>query len=166
MAPTPEHWLLRLSAEHWLRAATTELCDCAASTTSRRAALSHARRSAGMALNGVLVAFFEGHGDLEATCKRWGRSYMDHLRALAVEADPEALHMPVSAAVDARELMGIPLQSGQNLVQLSAAPHAAALRALGLARSLVDAADAAITRLHKVPSEPARSGDRSTGDPS
>ncbi len=119
-----------------------------------------------MALNGVLVAFYGSHGDLEAACKRWGRSYMDHLRALAVEADPAALHMPVSAAVDARELMGIPLQSGQRLVQLSASPHAAALRALGLARSLVDAADAAVARLHRVPNEPTRSGDRSADDPS
>ncbi|HFE46348.1 MAG TPA: hypothetical protein ENJ18_12780 [Nannocystis exedens] len=158
MAPPSDHWLLRLSADDWLRAATTELRDGRAATASRRAALSHARRAAGMALNGVLVANFTNCRDLEATCTRWGRSYIDHLRALATDVDLEAIQMPRSAAIDARELLRIPLQNSQNLVQLSASPHQAALRALGLARSLVDAASSAIDQLRRATRSDDRSG--------
>ncbi len=158
MAPRSDHWLLRLSADDWLRAATTELHNGAAHTASRRAALSHARRAAGMALNGVLVASFAIHGDLEAACTRWGRSYIDHLRALAIDVDLAALQMPATAASEASELLGMPLQSGQILVQLSASPHAAALRGLELARSLVEAASTAVAHLREAPT---RSNDRS-----
>lgn len=111
-----------------------------------------------MALNGVLVANFTNCRDLEATCTRWGRSYIDHLRALATDVDLEAIQMPRSAAIDARELLRIPLQNSQNLVQLSASPHQAALRALGLARSLVDAASSAIDQLRRATRSDDRSG--------
>ena len=53
--PRADHWLWRLDADAWLRAASTELAACEAHLDSRRTAVTHARRAAGMALNAVLV---------------------------------------------------------------------------------------------------------------
>jgi HEPN domain-containing protein len=72
----PSHWLHRLTAEEWLSAAATELVHCR-ETLSRRAirpGATHARRAAGMAMNAILV--LSGNDT-------YGRSYMDHVRALA-----------------------------------------------------------------------------------
>jgi hypothetical protein len=72
----PTHWLHRLSPDEWLAAADTELAHCQ-ETLSRRAfrpGVTHARRAAGMALNAVLALREDNH---------YGRSYMDHVMALA-----------------------------------------------------------------------------------
>ena len=72
----PTHWLHRLTADEWLAAAATELGHCE-ETLARRAVrpgVTHARRAAGMALNAVLALAEE---------PRFGRSYMEHLVALA-----------------------------------------------------------------------------------
>ncbi len=71
----PAHWLLRLDAGEWLDAAETDLGHGEAVLGRRdvRAEVTHARRAAGMAVNALLV------GDPH---DRWGRSYMDHVRAL------------------------------------------------------------------------------------
>jgi hypothetical protein len=77
--PDPAHWLHRLTAEEWLAAAVTEIAHAEA-TLGRRAfrpGVTHARRAAGMAWNAVLTA----HPD-----ERSGRSYMEHVVALAADA--------------------------------------------------------------------------------
>jgi hypothetical protein len=74
----PTHWLHRLSPAGWLAAADTELAHCQ-ETLGRRAfrpGVTHARRAAGMAVNAVLVLVPD---------ERRGRSYMDHVVALATD---------------------------------------------------------------------------------
>ena len=76
----PGHWLHRLDAGEWLAAAATELAHCEEKLSRRavRPGVTHARRAAGMAWNAVLV---------NAPDERYGRSYMDHVVALAQTAD-------------------------------------------------------------------------------
>lgn len=73
-------WLHRLSAEQWLAAAANELhsAEFAFRAKQQRAAVTHARRAGGMALNAVLRLQAEPD-------PRYGRSYMDHLHALAAD---------------------------------------------------------------------------------
>lgn len=90
----PTHWLYRLSAEEWLASAETELQHCM-DTLRRRAfrpAVTHARRAAGMAWNAVLI---------ESPDERSGRSYMDHVKALA--ADDHVPDEPRRAATYLRD---------------------------------------------------------------
>lgn len=84
----PTHWLHRLSAAEWLSAAANELAQARAALDrrARRPGLTHARRAAGMAWNAVLI----DHPDEGA-----GRSYMDHLLALA-QAGPEDVRRPAA----------------------------------------------------------------------
>ena len=96
----PDHWLYRLTAEEWLRAATAELAraDEALAHKQQRAGVTQARRAAGMAWNAVLVVTSDETG--------YGRSYMEHVQALAKD---EAAPAEVRAASSA--LAGAPLQS-------------------------------------------------------
>ena len=93
----PSHWLHRFDAEEWLRAAANELqrAEEALSHKQQRPGVAGARRAAGMAWNAVLVG---------AEDERYGRSYMDHLKALAVD---ERVDEAVRAA--ARQLVDAPL---------------------------------------------------------
>jgi hypothetical protein len=114
------HWLWRLDAQTWLHSAGTELRLAADHATSRRKALTHCRRAAGMALNGVLVRQ-AAHGWSRERCETvWGRSYVDHLRALgatATNCEPfDVASQEVAEA--ARSLMEIPLQPGAGLISL------------------------------------------------
>jgi HEPN domain-containing protein len=79
--PDPGHWLHRLTAPEWLAAADNELALARAALERRatRPGVTHARRAAGMAWNAVLV----DHPD-----DRAGRSYMDHVLALAATDAP------------------------------------------------------------------------------
>ena len=96
----PDHWLYRLSAEEWLRAAAAELgrADEALAKKQQRAGVTQARRAAGMAWNAVLVVTGDETG--------YGRSYMEHLQALARDEGA-----PVEIREAARALVGAPLQS-------------------------------------------------------
>jgi hypothetical protein len=75
----PTHWLHRLNADEWLAAADAELAQAKAAFVRRaaRPGVTHARRAAGMAWNALMtrspLAFNE----------RFGRSYMEHILALA-----------------------------------------------------------------------------------
>ena len=93
-AAIPAHWLHRLDAAEWLAAAETELAH-AQEKLSRRAVrpgVTHARRAAGMAWNAVLVT-------APAPDERYGRSYMDHVVALAqAPADDASIPAEVRAA--------------------------------------------------------------------
>ena len=100
----PSHWLHRLDAVEWLHAADNELsrAEEALSRKQQRPGLAGARRAAGMAWNAVLVG---------AEDETYGRSYMDHLKALA--ADERAAEVVRAAA---RQLLEAPLAT--NLVPL------------------------------------------------
>ncbi len=81
----PADWLRRLSPDEWIAAALGELRRAEAAYTRNDAAagLAGAKRAAGMALNGALIV--EPNG-------AWGRSYVDHLRALERDASaPQAV---------------------------------------------------------------------------
>lgn len=131
MAPKkdPTHWLYRLTADEWLTAADTELQHCA-DTLARRAfrpAVTHARRAAGMAWNAVLI---------ETPDERYGRSYMEHVKALA--ADARTPEEPRRAAAYLRDTP----PAAPELVKLGK-PELGALEA---ARALVTYARARVLR--------------------
>jgi hypothetical protein len=90
-----DHWLHRLTSEEWLRAAATELLRArrALGGKLQRQGVAGARRAAGMAWNAVLVL---------AADESYGRSYMEHLRALAGDrVVPENVRAAAQALVDA-----------------------------------------------------------------
>lgn len=72
----PGHWLFRLSPEEWIQASLAELrrAEAAYAKNDAAAGLAGCKRAAGMALNGALIV---------EPNDAWGRSYVDHLRALA-----------------------------------------------------------------------------------
>ncbi len=127
-----DHWLWRLTANAWLQAAATELAAGSLHVQQRRTAITHARRAAGMALNAVLTRLPEA----EQPTTRWGRSYLDHLRALA---DGHFAPLPAEVTDLAAQLLQIDVVPGaRGLVQLGPTPTTAATRALALAQALVD----------------------------
>jgi hypothetical protein len=145
--PRADHWLWRLDADAWLRAASTELAAGEAHLDSRRTAVTHARRAAGMALNAVLVTLGDGDpDDLEPPEQRWGRSYIDHLRALADADDRRAHPLCAATRAAAARLLAIPVMPAPALVQLGRGPHSAAQQALAAAREILD--DSARTIAH------------------
>jgi hypothetical protein len=86
--PDPSHWLHRLTPAEWLDAAETEVA-LALEALGRRAVrpgVTHARRAAGMAWNAVLAAAIDD-ADADALVARFGRSYMEHVSALAAATD-------------------------------------------------------------------------------
>jgi hypothetical protein len=100
----PPHWLYRLTPAEWLDAATTEL-EHARAALERRAArpgVTHARRAAGMAWNAVLAAEPDA-ATADALVARFGRSYMEHVAALAAADD-----VPADVREAARRLRDTP----------------------------------------------------------
>lgn len=86
MAKDESHWLFRLEPDEWIAAALGELsrAEAAYARGDARAGLAGAKRAAGMALNGALIV---------EPNEAWGRSYVDHVRALSTEesAAPRAV---------------------------------------------------------------------------
>ena len=81
----PAHWLLRYSPDEWIRAALAEVkrAEAAYARGDLRGGSSGVKRAAGMGLNGALIVEPD---------QRWGRSYVDHVQALAADpAVPEAV---------------------------------------------------------------------------
>ncbi len=135
-----DHWLWRLDAQAWLLAARAELDSAANNLRSRRTAITHARRGAGMALNAVLVALaVEPEAEL-----RWGRSYIDHLRAIASADEARRHPLPAHTGALAARLLTIAVVPTTALVQLGRGPDSAAHEALDLARSLLAECTAAV----------------------
>jgi hypothetical protein len=95
----PNHWLYRFDSREWLHAARHELAACigALHLHEQKRAVAHARRAAGMALNGLLV---------EQPREKWGRSYIEHLHALP--GDPDVPH---EVGIAATELLAAPLDA-------------------------------------------------------
>ena len=105
-----------------------------------------------MALNAVLVAWGHAQGTDEARVAaevRWGRSYVDHLRRLG-DSDPGALApLDRGAAEAARALLTIPVAStgAEALITLHRGPNQQAQQAIGHARAILHACQAAIVDL-------------------
>jgi hypothetical protein len=142
------HWLWRLDADGWLAAADVELEQGRARLGSRRAAVTHARRAAGMALNATLVALAARGWSREQCETIWGRSYIDHLRTLAasLDADDAPLRDPFDAeqAERCRELLTIPVMPPTGLIRLARSKDEAASAALSTATALVRACAAVV----------------------
>lgn len=132
------HWLWRLSDREWLAAAERELDRAREHLGTRRTAITHARRAAGMALNGVLVTMVTRGWSRERCETGWGRSYIDHLRALT---DPGKSIEPFAAeqAEHCQTLLAIPVMPPAGLVRLATRKDEAASRAVAIADELVRA---------------------------
>jgi HEPN domain-containing protein len=98
----PDHWLLRLSPDEWIRAALGELARAERAWAQRgdaRSGATGAKRAAGMALNGALIVEPDA---------QWGRTYVEHLEALAVDGRvPDAVRTACRRVLDS----GAPLES-------------------------------------------------------
>ncbi len=127
----PNHWLFKLSPDEWIRAGLGELkrAEQAYERKNGRAGLAGARRAAGMALNGALIV---------EPNDAWGRSYVDHLLALAHDAS-----VPERVREACKILNETPLPGGE-LVALRTA--SADEKVLEAARDLVAHAYAVVKR--------------------
>jgi len=113
----PNHWLLRLSPIEWIRAGLGEVAraEKALSHGNARAGTAGLKRAAGMALNGALIV------EPEDT---WGRTYLEHLEALAKDARvPEAVRAACRRVLDATP------PSGEVVVLRTPKAHAASVEA-------------------------------------
>ena len=75
-----DHWLRKLSPREWIRAGLGELARANEAYARRdgRGGLAGAKRAAGMALNGALIA---------EPNAQWGRTYVEHVAAVARDED-------------------------------------------------------------------------------
>jgi HEPN domain-containing protein len=92
----PSDWLRKLSPDEWIGAALGEVRRAAAAYESgnARAGAAGVKRAAGMALNAALL--------VEPNAG-WGRSYVEHVEALASDAAvPEAVRRACRAVLEAR----------------------------------------------------------------
>lgn len=91
----PAHWLRKLSPDEWIRAALAEVrrAEVAYVRGDLRGGAAGVKRAAGMALNGaLLVEPKEG----------WGRTYVEHVAALAAdEGEPALVRSACRAVLDA-----------------------------------------------------------------
>lgn len=87
-------WLTRLPPEAWIRQALGELsrAEQLLAAHDRRAAVLSLRRAAGMALNGALCVSW----------REWGRTYVEHVRALVTDREvPEAVRAAAQLLLEA-----------------------------------------------------------------
>lgn len=100
------HWLFKLSPDEWIRAGLSDLdrAKAAYDAHDARAGLVGAKRAAGMALNGALIVEPD---------ERWGRSYVDHIAALARDTS-----VPERVREACRELTGTAPPAATKLVAL------------------------------------------------
>ena len=108
--PDPNDWLRRLSPDDWIRAALGELGRArqAHERGADRAALAGCKRAAGMALNGALI--------LEPN-PAWGRTYLEHLAALAYDArTPRAVREASGAVLRARTASPLILDKAHDVI--------------------------------------------------
>ncbi len=84
-ADDDHEWLYRYEPREWIRASLTELSKARAGAEQRDAKglLAGCRRAAGVALNGMLSL-------TRPPDPSYGRTYMEHLAALAADAQPPA----------------------------------------------------------------------------
>ncbi|MFO7563662.1 MAG: hypothetical protein R6X02_13525 [Enhygromyxa sp.] len=149
-----DHWLWRLSDRDWLAAAERELELGRERISTRRTAITHARRAAGMALNGVLVTMAARGWSRERCETIWGRSYVEHLRAIAEPKPSSPEPLAPEHAQACRTLLAIPVMPHTGLVSLAARRDEAASQALAAADAIVRACAAKIERLPEPSGEP------------
>ncbi len=103
-------WLTRYSAQGWIERSLQELALARQSFAERNSAAAAAalKRAAGMALNGALRV---------VPREEWGRSYVQHLQALAQDES-----VPLAVADSARALLEFAPQPG-NVVLLRSPAH-------------------------------------------
>lgn len=106
LGPQGPDWLTRLAPEAWIRQGLAELgrAEARLRAHDRVAGVLGLRRAAGMALNGALRVVW----------RDWGRTYIDHLQALAHDAD-----VPAAVREAAQLLNGVPLDKQPGVVRLS-----------------------------------------------
>ncbi len=96
----PSDWLRRLSPDEWIRAALGELtrAEQAWQRGDARSGAAGVKRAAGMALNAALLVEPE---------PAWGRSYVEHVQALATDARvPQAVRDACRTVLEARPPSG------------------------------------------------------------
>jgi hypothetical protein len=92
----PHDWLRRLAPDEWIRAAMGELrrAESAYAGGDARGGAAGVKRAAGMALNAALIVEPD---------ERWGRSYVEHVTALARdERVPEAVRHACRIVLEAK----------------------------------------------------------------
>ncbi len=96
----PNHWLRRFTPDEWIRAALGELARARKSCErgDARGCAAGLKRAAGMALNAALLVEPE---------RPWGRTYVEHLEALARDS-----LVPEAVRAAAREVLDAGLPSG------------------------------------------------------
>jgi hypothetical protein len=116
---SPDAWLRRFTPREWVRASMAELDQARRAYTQRngRAGLAGCRRAAGVALNGLLAS-------QPTPDPAYGRSYMEHLGALAADASA-----PDAVRDAAKLLLQTPLPGGEVVVLRTASTDARALDA-------------------------------------
>jgi len=99
-------WLTRQSPEAWIQQGLAELrrAEARLSAHDRTAAVLGMRRAAGMALNGALSVRW----------RAWGRTYVEHLRAIADDGN-----VPDAVREAARLLNDVPLDKQPSVVRLT-----------------------------------------------
>jgi hypothetical protein len=128
----PTHWLFRLAPAEWLAAADTEVAHAAEKLAAHavRPGVTHARRAAGMAWN-AFMAKDPSPEISDPLIARFGRSYMEHVVALA--SDDEVGPELRAAAAVLRDTPPAPPE----LVTLGKPGHPD-LRVLEAARTIVE----------------------------
>jgi hypothetical protein len=97
-----EDWLLRFSPSEWIHAALAELeqAEAAAANGDMAGAVASCKRGAGMSLNALLR--LEAAGELPPRIA-WGRTYVEHLRALTADAEaPDAVRAAAAGVLAAK----------------------------------------------------------------
>jgi hypothetical protein len=104
-SPGPD-WLTRLSPDAWIRQGLSELsrAERLLQAHDRAGSVLSLRRAAGMALNGALCVSF----------RDWGRTYVDHVRAVVTDET-----VPSSVRQAAQLLITVPLEREPNVVRLT-----------------------------------------------
>jgi HEPN domain-containing protein len=99
-SPLPD-WLVRFEPDAWIRRALAELAQAESRLKhhDRVAGVLGLQRAAGMALNGALSVVF----------RPWGRTYLDHLRALRTD---EGVPAPVREAAELLSAVVLERQPG------------------------------------------------------
>jgi hypothetical protein len=92
----PANWLRRHAPREWIQVGLAELRRAIGAFEAKDmgAGLAGCKRAAGMALNGALIV---------EPNEAWGRSYVDHVRALGTDAGvPEAVRSACRVLLEAR----------------------------------------------------------------
>jgi HEPN domain-containing protein len=105
LSPRPD-WLVRFEPDAWIRRGLAELAQAETRLKhhDRSAGVLGLQRAAGMALNGALSVVF----------RPWGRTYLDHLRAVRRD---ESVPAAVREAADL--LTGVALERQPGVVRLT-----------------------------------------------